>query len=136
MRQEPLAVRTRTMAKGLAHKQVVEDSTLCDVASADYVLMFRRSGANPVPVAHPTGLHGYAGSRRMPADRLAYQGYAGPQTQNKYSHWIWRQYASAFWDDVRLDRVLPYHQSNRISPEGWRARIALRQRQIAERMLG
>ncbi|MCB0927642.1 MAG: hypothetical protein KDB70_06950 [Mycobacterium sp.] len=39
-------------------------------------------------------------------------------------------------DVDQLDRVLPYHQSNRISPEGWRARIALRQRQIAERMLG
>ncbi|BBY99897.1 hypothetical protein [Mycolicibacterium fallax] len=35
-----------------------------------------------------------------------------------------------------LPRVLPYHESNRISPEHWRERIALRQRQIAERMLG
>ena len=27
---------------------------------------------------------------------------------NRFSHWIWRQYASAFWDDVRIDRVLPF----------------------------
>lgn len=27
------------------------------------------------------------------------------------SHWVWRQYASAFWDDVRIDRVLPYRES-------------------------
>ena len=37
-----------------------------------------------------------------------YRGWTGNQIENRYSHWIWRQYASAFWDDVRLDRVLPY----------------------------
>ena len=105
--KEPMEVRNRTMARGLAHRQVVEDSTLCDVASADYLLMFRREGANPVPVAHPQGLTSYAGSRQMPAENLRYRGWKGLQTQNKFSHWIWRQYASAFWDDVRLDRVLP-----------------------------
>lgn len=105
--KEPMEVRNRTMARGLAHRQVVEDSTLCDVASADYLLMFRRDGDNPVPVAHPAGLTSYAGGRQMPAEALKYRGWKGKQTQNKFSHWIWRQYASAFWDDVRLDRVLP-----------------------------
>lgn len=109
--KEPLGVRNRTMAKGLAHKQVVEDSTLCDVASADYVLMFRRSGTNAVPVAHPVGLTSYAGAREVPADLLKYKGWTGKQTENRYSHWVWRQYASAFWDDVRIDRVLPYKES-------------------------
>ena len=105
--KEPMEVRNRTMARGLAHRQVVEDSTLCDVASADYLLLFRREGENPVPVAHPTGLERYAGSRQMPAENLKYRGWPGHQTKNKFSHWIWRQYASAFWDDVRLSRVLP-----------------------------
>ena len=68
--KEPLAVRLRTMAKGLAHKQIVDDSTLCDVASADYLLMFRRAGDNAVPVDHPTGLQSYAGERPMPNDLL------------------------------------------------------------------
>lgn len=31
---------------------------------------------------------------------------------------------------------LPYHESNKISEDGWRARIALRQKQIGERMVG
>jgi len=47
--KEPLGVRNRTMAKGLAHKQIVLDSTLTDVASADYLLMFRKAGENKVP---------------------------------------------------------------------------------------
>lgn len=106
--KEPMAVRLRTMAKGLAHKTLVEDSTLCDVASADYLIMFRKAGANPVPVTHPRGLARYAGERQPPADLLRYRGWAGKQTENKFSHWCWRQYASAFWDDIRLSRVLPF----------------------------
>lgn len=109
--REPLMVRNRTMAKGLAHKQIVDDSTLCDVANPDYLLMFRRSGENAVPVAHPTGLLKYVGEREMPAELLKYKGYRGKQTENRYSHWIWRQYASSIWDDIRIDRVLPYKES-------------------------
>lgn len=109
--KEPLGVRNRTMAKGLAHKQIVEDSTLCDVASADYLLMFRKRGQNPIPVIHPVGLLSYAGERTMPPDLQSYRGWKGKQTENRYSHWIWRQYASSVWDDIRIDRVLPYKES-------------------------
>jgi DNA modification methylase len=109
--KEPLGVRNRTMAKGLAHKQIVEDSALCDVASADYMLRFKKRGDNPIPISHEHGLLHYAGSRQIPPDLLGYRGWAGKQTENRYSHWIWRQYASAFWDDVRIDRVLPYKES-------------------------
>ncbi len=106
--KEPLTVRNRTMIKSLAHKTIVDDSSRCTVASADYLLLFRKDGENPVPIAHPEGLLEYAGERRMPAELLSFKGWTGKQTENRYSHWIWRQYASAFWDDVRLDRVLPY----------------------------
>ena len=109
--KEPLGVRNRTMAKGLAHKQIVDDSTLCDVASADYLLMFRKAGENAVPVAHPTGLHSYAGERTIPHDLQQYKGHKGKQTENRYSHWIWRNYASSVWDDIRIDRVMPYKES-------------------------
>ena len=109
--KEPLGVRNRTMAKGLAHKQIVDDASLCDVASADYLLLFRKNGTNPVPVEHPTGLERYAGERSIPAELHEYKNWTGKQTENRYSHWIWRQYASAFWDDVRIDRVLPYKES-------------------------
>lgn len=109
--KEPLGVRNRTMAKNLAHKTIVEDSSRCSCASADYLLVFRRKGDNPVPITHPVGLLDYAGSREIPHDLRGYRGHTGKQTENRYSHWIWRQYASAFWDDVRLERVLPYKKS-------------------------
>ena len=106
--KEPLGVRNRTMAKNLAHKTIVEDSSLCSVASADYLLVFRKKGNNPIPIEHPNGLTEYAGSRSIPAELFKYKEWKGNQIENRYSQWIWRQYASAFWDDVRIDRVLPY----------------------------
>lgn len=109
--KEPLGVRNRTMRKDLAHKSVVEDSVRCSCASADYLLIFRKKGKNTVPITHPQGLLEYAGSRPMPADVVKYRGWEGNQIENRYSHWIWRQYASAFWDDVRLDRVLPFEKT-------------------------
>ncbi len=109
--KEPLAVRNRTMAKKLAHKTIVEDSTLCGVAGADYLLVFRRKGENEEPVAHQAGMMSYAGERQIPGDLLRYKGFTGNQIENRYSHWIWRQYASSFWDDIRIDNVLPYRES-------------------------
>lgn len=106
--KEPLGVRNRTLAKDLAHRTVVDDSAYCGVASADHLLIFQKRGQNPVPIAHPTGLTEYAGSGKMPSEILRYRGWKGDQKQNRFSHWIWRRYADAFWDDVRIDRVLPY----------------------------
>lgn len=109
--KEPLAVRNRTMAKNLAHRTVVEDSSRCSVASADYLLVFRRKGENRVPITHPVGLLNYAGERLPPVDVLKFRGWTGNQIENRYSHWIWRQYASAFWDDIRIGRVLPFRDA-------------------------
>lgn len=99
--KEPLTVRNRTMTKSLSHRGITEDSTRCSNAIADQFLIFRKHGENKVPVVHPNGLTRYAGSREMPEDILRYKGWTGSQLENRYSHWIWRNYASAFWDDIR-----------------------------------
>ena len=109
--KEPLGVRNRTMSKALAHRQIVEDSTLTNVAGADYLIPFRKKGSNPIPVVHPVGLLEYHGERQIPHEILRYRGWKGNQIENRYSHWIWRQYASCFWDDVRIDNVLPFKDS-------------------------
>jgi DNA modification methylase len=109
--KEPLGVRNRTMSKGLTHKTVIDDSSRCTVASADYLLVFRKRGTNTVPITHPTGLMDYAGERKPPPEVMKYRGWDGSQIENRYSQWIWRQYASAFWDDVRLGNVLPYREA-------------------------
>jgi hypothetical protein len=109
--KEPLAVRLRTMQKNLAHQSLVKDSIDCGVASADFLLTFRRTGKNPVPVRHPVGMLDYAGERIPPAEVMSYRGWTGKQTENRFSHWIWRQYADCMWDDIRMNRVLPYREA-------------------------
>ena len=75
------------------------------------LLMFRKKGENKSPVVHKKGLLTYAGERIIPHELQRYKGWEGNQIENRYSHWIWRQYASSVWDDVRIDRVLPYKES-------------------------
>jgi DNA modification methylase len=109
--KEPLAVRNRTMMKSLHHATLCDDSTRTSIANADYLLMFRRHGDNQIPVAHPTGLLRYAGERQPPAEILHHRGMRGDQKKNTFSQYIWRQYASSVWDDIRIDRVLPHRKA-------------------------
>jgi hypothetical protein len=120
--KEPLAVRNRTMVKDLTHQTTVEDCTVAGLASADYLLIFRRHGENPVPVTHLNGFETYYGASVPSADVLRFRGHEGSQIANKYSQWVWRQYASSVWDDIRgnlgqwdqrnVMAVLPYREAS------------------------
>ena len=108
--KEPLAVRNRTMQHNLSHKTIVEDGSLGGVASADELLIFRKRGESE-PASHPTGLDYYAGGEQVPAELLKFRNWPDKQTGNRYSHWIWRRYASSVWDDIRLGHVLPFRDA-------------------------
>ena len=108
--KEPLAVRNRTMQHNLSHKTIVEDGALGGVASADELLIFRKRGES-IPAEHPTGLDYYAGGEPVPSELLKFRNWPEKQTGNRYSHWIWRRYASSVWDDVRLSHVLPFRDA-------------------------
>lgn len=108
--KEPLRVAIRTRLKHLTHKNLTADSTRCTVAAGDVLLILKRHGENPVPVDHPYGLDYYAGGKEVPASLWRYRGEPD-QKLNKLSQWIWRQYASCVWDDIRIDRVLPYEEA-------------------------
>lgn len=108
--KEPLRVAIRTRLKHLTHKQLVKDSTQSTVAAGDFVLMFKKRGENAEPVTHAVGFSEYFGATPIPEDLLKYKGETD-QRLNKLSHWIWRRYASCVWDDIRIDRVLPYKES-------------------------
>lgn len=108
--KEPLAVRLRTMAKNLAHKTIIDNAAHAGYAAPDELLVFRKPGADS-PVTHPVGLTEYYGGQPVPADLNRFRGWNGDQKQNRYSHWIWRRYASSVWDDIRIDRVLPFRDA-------------------------
>ena len=130
--KEPLKVRMRTMVKSLMHKFIVEDSTKCFTAMPDYVLVFTKKGENQTPVTHPNGFKRYFGEIPvLPNIKRAYnnanktdfneeqlwehlnmefKNHEDPKT-NKLSHYIWQRYASAVWDDIRIDNVLPFRDS-------------------------
>lgn len=134
VRKEPLKVRIRTMVKSLMHKLVVEDMSQCFSAMPDYVLIFTKKGETVEPVVHPFGLTEFPYFGEQPilphfvqawnnehgtewnADDLwqhlttAYADHKDPK-KNKLSHYIWRRYADAFWDDIRIDNVLPFRDS-------------------------
>ena len=86
-------------------------------AAVDDLLVFRRSGTNSSPDAQPVGLLEYAGERKPPPELLKFRSWKGNQIENRFSHGIWRQYASAFWDDVRKNRVLPFSPAREAEDE-------------------
>lgn len=114
--KEPFRVAMRTRLQHLTHKNICKDSAVSFPAGADYVLLFKRHGENQKLIAHPTGLSAYAGEEKVPADLLRHRGEKR-QEKNRLSQWIWRQYASAFWHDVRIDRVLPYKKARESDEE-------------------
>lgn len=108
--KEPLRVAIRTRLKHLTHKQLVKDSCQSTVAAGDFLIVMKRRGENKVPVSHKYGLDQYAGALPIPEELLRFRGES-VQQKNKLSQWIWRRYASCVWDDIRIDRVLPYKES-------------------------
>lgn len=115
--KEPLMVRNRTMMKSLHHKTFCEDTTRTSIANADWLLMFRRKGDNEIPVTQETGISEYAGERAVPSELLRFKNMNGDQKQNQYSQWIWRQYASSVWMDIRIDRVLKHRTAKDLDDE-------------------
>jgi DNA modification methylase len=98
---EPLWVRLRTYVRHLAHATICDDSTRSAPAAADYILFFRAPGKNQTPVTHERGLVRYFGSDPMPEEAMPYRGWTGDQKENRFSHNVWRRYASSAWMDIR-----------------------------------
>jgi len=127
--KEPLKVRMRTMVKSLMHKLIVEDATQCFPAQPDYLLLFKKRGDAETPVTHEYGLDRYFGevpilpnilnawNNANNANLTAEELWEHLQKENesdkvtKLNHYIWQRYASAVWDDIRIDNVLPFRDS-------------------------
>lgn len=105
--KEPLRVAIRTRLQHLTHKQVTSDSSKCTVAAGDFLLVFKKPGECKEPIVHESGFLNYAGDTPVPENLLRYR-VMRTQKKNKFSHWVWRRYASCFWDDIRIDNVVSF----------------------------
>lgn len=124
--KEPLKVRMRTMVQSLMHKFIMEDSTKCFTAMPDYVLVFTKKWENEVPVTHEFWINEYAWEIPILPNILRAWNNANNTQMNeeelwehlnsindenwisKLNHYIRQRYASAVWDDIRIDNVLPF----------------------------
>lgn len=120
--KEPWRVALRTRALGLRHSQITADASWCRSALPDYLLVFRKPGEPNRPISHERGFSTYPGTLPIfppepgwegewKALQETYREFAGHQRENRLSHTIWRRLASSLWDDVRVDRVVPYEQT-------------------------
>lgn len=111
--KDPWEFARRTRMKSLMHKTVsVVDSASSRIAPADYLLIFKQTGNNESPIKHVKGFRRYIGGNPMPGDLLRdFRDYRGDPRNNLLSHWIWRQYASPVWMDIRRSRILPYWEA-------------------------
>jgi len=95
--KDPLIAATRTHAIGLAHKQIVQDSSICRAGIPDYLITMRKHGKNLEPISHrPAGFERWIG----PPDREPKQEKKKEAGKNKYSHEVWQRYASPVWFDI------------------------------------
>jgi DNA modification methylase len=116
--KDPWLVARRTRMRSLMHKSIINDSSMTKTAGADYVMVFKKGGENPVPIQHPTGLSTYAGETPLPPDLVErFKNFKGDQRKNLLSHWIWRAYASPVWLDIRTGRLLPYAEARESTEE-------------------
>jgi DNA modification methylase len=111
--KDPWEFARRTRMKSLMHKTVsVVDSATSRIAPADYLVIFKKVGVNREPIKHEKGFRRYIGANPIPGDLLRdFQNYHGDPRNNLMSHWIWRQYASPVWMDIRRGRCLPYREA-------------------------
>ncbi|MES2382634.1 MAG: DNA methyltransferase [Bacteroidota bacterium] len=85
--KNPVTEMQRTKALGLLHKTIKKDSVMSRVGIPDYVLFFRNSGENAIPISH----------QDTNEDKLNYLPVE-----------LWQKYASPVWYDIDYSRTLQY----------------------------
>lgn len=104
--REPWLVARTTKLRHLMHQSIVDDASKATVAASDFLLVFKNRGECQEPIKHERGFTRYFGSEKMPEHLIQYRNHEGPQTENRFSQWIWKQYASACWNDIRTSNKI------------------------------
>lgn len=120
--KDPVIAQQRTKSIRLLHKQVCKDSCISGQGLADYMVVFRKKGANDEYVTREDS--GYNGrfeyfigeeenAPKPIIDRIgSVNEYGRYVTQEDAERWfsieVWQRYASPVWMDIRQSRTLQY----------------------------
>jgi DNA modification methylase len=104
--KDPVVAQQRTKSIRLLHKQIEKDSTICGQGLADYMLMFRKPGENPEPVAGR--FDRYVGYGNAPIAAELRTDKDAEDAKRWYSIEVWQRYASPVWMDINQTRTLQY----------------------------
>lgn len=114
--KDPLLAAVRTKTIGLAHKQLMKDSSIIRAGIADVVQCFKTKEENEIPIEHDL-LDSYVPMHEFdtfPTSIGGFNEYWGFDPNSKYSkaeqysHHIWQRYASPVWMDIDQTDVLQY----------------------------
>lgn len=104
--KDPVVAQQRTKSIRLLHKQIEKDSTISGQGLADYMLMFRKPGDNPEPVAGR--FDRYVGFGNAPVAAELRTDKDADDAKRWYSIEVWQRYASPVWMDINQTRTLQY----------------------------
>lgn len=105
--KDPVVAMQRTKAIGLLHKTIEKDSAMSRQGLPDYLVMFRKPGDNPEPIAGKLKLEEYAGTDAPDVANEAFNG----EVERWNSINIWQRYASPVWMDINQSNTLQYRNA-------------------------
>jgi DNA modification methylase len=138
--KDPLLAAVRTKTIGLAHKQLMKDSSIVRAGIADVVLCFKTKEENETPIEHDLldyyiPMHEFDKFPRTLEGFNEFWGYDAESKyskQEQYSHHIWQRYASPVWMDIDVTNTLQYSKARDNNDE---KHICPLQLEVIERLL-
>ncbi len=117
--KDPLLAAVRTKTIGLAHKQLMKDSSIIRAGIPDVVQCFKTKESNDTPINHDL-LNYYVPMHewdKFPISVGGFDEFWGYNPESKYSkeeqysHHVWQRYASPVWMDINVTNTLRYSKA-------------------------
>lgn len=115
--KDPLLAAVRTKTIGLAHKQLLKDSSIIRAGLPDRVLCFKTKEDNPIPIkkdlfkyyvpihdfdTFPKTVQEFKRRSDLHDNESKYS------IEEQFSHQVWQRYASPIWMDIDQTNTLQY----------------------------
>ena len=118
--KDPLLAAVRTKTIGLAHKQLLKDSSIVRAGLPDKVLCFKTKEENTIPINHDIfdsyiPMHKYDNFPKSVHEFKRIPNLHNPESEysieEQYSHLVWQRYASPVWMDIDQTNTLQWSKA-------------------------